>query len=114
MFAVAGKVVSVNDTLFHYTEGHTFYTYSDLDFTPIFTSDLNITQDIRDTCNDDPECIFDLAVTRELRERTINLFSHCHVSRDFDANNDFFFIMSCLSLIYKGKICFHGTLFHVT
>ena len=56
-------------SLFHYPEGKDFNTYNILDFTPLFyekvIADMTPTQltQAKDTCGDNRDCIFDLAVT---------------------------------------------------
>ena len=57
------------ESLFNYTIGNTSYSAINDDYLthqPLYYDDLNITQDVRDTCQGNRECIYDSLTTRNM------------------------------------------------
>ena len=67
----AGKV-SEEESFFYYAgqgrkrqAGGTYEDFQNLNFVPIFSDELNFTEEQRVLCEDNLQCLFDLAVTEE-------------------------------------------------
>ena len=57
------------ESLFNYSIGDTSYMAINngyLTHQPVFSEDLNVTQEVRDACQDNPSCIYDAMVTGDI------------------------------------------------
>ena len=69
-----GRVVP-EESLFFNAGRRKRQTAPDVDFVPIFFDDLNITEAQRLICEDNQQCLYDLAVTRDVKF-AVNTLDH--------------------------------------
>lgn len=63
MFSITGQILAA-ESCFTYGSGESRDTYArDDEFTPTFADDIEITPDIQEACQDNPQCIYDYTLT---------------------------------------------------